>query len=110
MLAPFAPPLVHTPGVVVVKVTASLLLAEADGVTRLAARVVSAIAGKEMVWYDVEKTRTLDGLSMATYIRPDESKARSVGRLSPLEPPVSVLIGLAPSAKPASYARISLAL
>ena len=107
MLAPFAPPLVHTPGVVVVKVTASLLLAEADGVTRLAARVVSATAGKEMVWYDVEKTRTLDGLSVDTYIRPDESKARSVGRLSPLEPPVSVLIGLAPLANPASYVRIS---
>jgi hypothetical protein len=50
MVAPAVPPEVHTEGVVVVKLTASLDEAVALAVTGDSARVLLASAPKEMVW------------------------------------------------------------
>jgi hypothetical protein len=93
------------PGVVEVKVTVPELLDDADAVTVPVESGVSASVGNVIDWYEVENTRTDVGLELPevpTYMRPALSKATSRGSPNPVEPPLRVLIGAAPLAKPFS--------
>ena len=105
IVAPSVPPLVQMPGVVEVKVTVPELLDDADAVTVPVESGVSASVGNVIDWYEVENTRTDVGLELPevpTYMRPALSKATSRGSPNPVEPPLRVLIGAAPLAKPFS--------